>query len=449
MTATAAAPVPSTAVHPLRWPGNLLRGIFVFLYGLLAGLVYWLGRAWLWATTRDRTRRASRVARWQGRVLCRSMTLLGATFIKMGQVMSSRPDLFAPELIEELRRLQDRLPRFAFWRARRIVEQDLGKPLAELFADFEPTPIAAASVAQVHRAHLKDGTEVAVKVLRPSIRRQVERDAVILLAGARLLALHPRARLSDPVGHLRHFVDAIIDQTDLRLEAANYERFAKNFASVPEVVFPRVHPELSAMRVCTMQFMRGEKLDQLAGHHYTQLATTVRRMMLKMCFADGFVHADLHPGNFLVRDGKEVVVFDAGMAKQLDPDVLLQFIDFSKCLTMGTPDDFVAHCKRFHQYLGEVDWDGLRRDVGGLSGRFRAQDVGQLEYSELLAEVFAVARRYRVRPVTDMTLIMVALVTAQGIGKVLDPDVNMFAEVAQYLVPILMSRGETVPAAAS
>jgi ubiquinone biosynthesis protein len=435
-------------VHPLRWPGNLLRGILVFLYALLAGLVYGLGRAWIWITTRDRARRASRVARWQGRLLRRSMTLLGATFIKMGQVMSSRPDLFAPEIIDELRHLQDKLPRFGFWRARRIIEQDLGRPIAELFKDFEPVPIAAASVAQVHRAHLADGTEVAVKVLRPSVRSHVERDAVILLAGARLLALHPRARLSDPVGHLRHFVDAIIDQTDLGIEAGNYERFAGNFASVPEVRFPRVHRELSSMRVLTMEFMRGDKLDRVAGQHHAALARTVRQMMLKMLFADGFVHADLHPGNFLVHDGREVIVFDAGMAKQLDPGVLMQFIDFSKCLTMGTPDDFVSHCKRFHQYLGDVDWDGLRKDVGGLSQRFRQQDVGQLEYSELLAEVFAVARRYRVRPVTDMTLIMVALVTAQGIGKVLDPDVNMFQEVAQYLVPILMSRGEHVPVAA-
>jgi ubiquinone biosynthesis protein len=435
-------------VHPLRWPGNLLRGIFVFLYALVAGMVYGLGRAWLWLTVRDRARRASRVARWQGRVLRRSMTLLGATFIKMGQVMSSRPDLFAPEIIDELRHLQDRLPRFAFWRARRIVEQDLGRPLGAIFRDFEPHPIAAASVAQVHRAHLLDGTEVAVKVLRPSIRNQVERDAVILLAGARVLALSPKARLSDPVGHLRHFVQAIIDQTDLRIEATNYQRFARNFAGVPEVRFPTVHPEVSSMRVLTMELMRGDKLDRVADGHHPALAATVRRMMLKMCFQDGFVHADLHPGNFLVRDGRELIVFDAGMAKQLGPDVLLQFIDFSKCLTMGTPEDFVAHCKRFHQYLGDVDWDGLKRDVAGLSGKFRAQDVGELEYADLLAQVFAIARRYRVRPVPEMTLIMVALVTAQGIGKILDPGVNMFAEVAQYLVPILMSRGEAVPAAA-
>jgi ubiquinone biosynthesis protein len=139
----------------------------------------------------------------------------------------------------------------------------------------------------------------------------------------------------------------------------------------------------------------------------------------------------------VVRDGHDVVVFDVGLATLLPPIVLDQFVDFSKCLTMGTPDDFVAHCQRFHQYLGEVDWDGLRKDVAGLTARFRSQDVGRLEYSELLADVFRLARVYRVRPVTEMTLIMVALVTAQGIGKVLDPDVNMFGEVARYLAPLL------------
>ena len=178
------------------------------------------------------------------------------------------------------------------------------------------------------------------------------------------------------------------------------------------------------------------------------MAATVRRMMMKMCFADGFLHADLHPGNFLIRDGKQLVVFDAGMAKRLAEDVLLLFIDFSKCLTMGTPDDFIAHCRRFHTYGADVDWVAFKRDVTVLSARFRVQDVGQLEYSELLAEVFALQRTYRVRPVPELTLIMVALVTAQGIGKVLDPEANMFLEVAQYLVPILMRRGEALPASA-
>ncbi|HWM85318.1 MAG TPA: AarF/UbiB family protein [Kofleriaceae bacterium] len=433
----------------LRWPANLLRGLFLFLFLLVALMVYGLGRSGLWATVREPELRSRRLARWRGRVLRRSMTMLGATFIKMGQVMSSRPDLLAPETIDELKVLQDRLPAFGFWRVRRIVEPDLGRPVDELFAEFERQPVAAASVAQVHRARLADGTEVAVKVLRPSIRRQVERDATILIFGARLLALSPRLRLNDPVSHLRHFVEAIISQTDLTIEARNYERFAANFAAVPEVVFPVIHPELSSRRVLTMEFMHGTRFDQRDMVHDRALARTIRQMMFKMCFADGFIHADLHPGNFLVREDHRLVVFDVGLAKLLENEILEQFVDFSRCLTMGTADDFVAHIKRFHLYSGELDWAGLRRDVEGLLGRFRVKDTASLEYSALFADIFYIARTYRARPVPDLTLVMVALLTVQGIGKVLDPDNNVFQEVAGYLMPLLAAKAMTGANAAS
>jgi ubiquinone biosynthesis protein len=427
-------------VRALRWPANVLRGLFLFLFVLIALAVYGVGRAWLWVSVRDATRRARRVARWRGRMLRRCMTLLGATFIKMGQVMSSRPDLLAPETIDELKVLQDRLPAFGFRRVRRIVEPDLGRPIAELYAEFDRAPVAAASVAQVHRARLADGTEVAVKVLRPSIRRQVERDAAILLFGARLIALHPRLRLNDPVGHLRHFVEAIIQQTDLTLEAGNYERFAANFAGVTEVSFPRVHRELSSRRVLTMEFMHGTRFDQRDAVHDRALARTMRHMMFKMCFTDGFIHADMHPGNFLVRQDHGLVVFDAGMAKLLQADILEQFVDFSRCLTFGSADDFIGHIKRFHSYMGDVDWVSLRRDLETLLTRFRAKDTASLEYSALFADIFSIARTYRARPVPDLTLVMVALLTIQGIGKVLDPESNVFQEVAGYLMPLLAAR---------
>ncbi|HKA87509.1 MAG TPA: AarF/UbiB family protein [Haliangiales bacterium] len=420
-----------------------LRFLVMWGIGAWFSLVYLVGRiGTLFVRGREERRRA--VAHLRGRVLRRAMTALGATFVKLGQVMSTRPDLFDPEMIDELRQLQDRLPPFPGEAAAGLIERQLGAPLASRFAEFDAAPVAAASVAQVHRARLAaelGGDEVAVKVLRPDVRAKVRRDSAILLTLARVANLHPRWRLSDPVGHLRHFVDGILDQTDLRLEVANYQAFGEHFAGFPGVKFPRVYPELSGERVMTMEFLRGTKLDHLGPGNHRDIAKLLQRIMLKMCFDDGFVHADLHPGNILYTADRQVAIFDVGLVKRLPEDVLLTFIDFSKCLTMGTPKDFVEHLKRFHAYVKDPDFEAMERDVAELLRRFRGKAFADMEMGQLMNDVFALARTYRVRPLTELTLVLVGLVTSEGLGKRLNPDTNIFGDIAAYLGPILAKRG--------
>jgi len=449
---TGGQPIVEIAVtcRPVRFLGSALHFLWLVLVVTALAIVYGLGRLGTLVLWGARKRRA--IGTLRGWTLRQGMTSLGATFIKLGQVMSTRPDLFSPQVIAQLRGLQDRLPPFAYGKAAATIREELGKPVEEVFADFEEQPVAAASVAQVHRAHLVDGTEVAVKILRPGVRRQVERDAAILISGSKLLTIRAKWRLSDPVGHTKHFVDAIHEQTDLRIEAANYTRFAENFAAMPEVKFPKIYPELSTERMLVMEFVRGTKVDALppefGGAKQLALAKTIRTAMFKMCFEHGFIHADLHPGNMLVEDSGRLVLFDAGLAKLLHEDILIQFIDMTKCLAMGTADDLVAHLKRFHVYLDGVDWEALRAEVTQFTVKFRGKDVAKLEYGELIGDMFAIARTHHVRPVTDMMLIFVALITAQGIGKMLEPEHNVFAAVAAFLMPILMKRNETIPTTA-
>jgi len=260
-----------------------------------------------------------------------------------------------------------------------------------------------------------------------------------------VISIHPGWRRSDPVGHTQHFIKAIHDQTDLRIEAENYKRFHTNFKGAVGVRFPEIHHDLCTSRVLTMEFIRGTKVDALPSGKYPKLAQSVRMTFFRMCFEHGFVHADLHPGNMVVQDNEELVIYDCGLAKLLAEDVLIQFIDMTKCIAMGTPEDIVAHLKRFHTYIGQIDWDALHVEVEAFALKFRSKDTGKLEYGELIGEMFAIGRKHQVRPVTDMMLVFVALITAQGIGKMLEPEHNVFGAVAMFLIPILQKRNEKVP----
>lgn len=422
----------------MRLLGFVARGLAILVVGLLACARYGWGR--LQILDDDEA-----VEHLRGKTLRSALTVLGATFIKLGQVMSTRPDLFSPALISELRLLQDKLPPFPGRTARALIEAELGRSIDEVFSELDEAPVAAASVAQVHRGRLRENDiEVAVKVLRPDVRRKTERDGIILTTCAHLLMrVSEVARHANLEGHLEHFVEGVLAQTDLRTEAENYEHFRANFAGSEHISFPHVYLDASGQTVMTMDFIRGRKLDTLEPSEETsEIATHLRHAFLKMLFEDGFLHADLHPGNMLVADDGKIFIFDVGLAKRLTEELLDYYIDFNKCLVIGTPDDFVAHMRTYHSYVvGSVDWDELTRDVTEMVRKFRGLPASELEFGTMIETLYDVGRKYKVRPLTDLTLIMVGLVTAEGIGKQLAPESDSFNEVATYLMPILLRRG--------
>lgn len=424
---------------------NVLRALSVFAVIGAMLILYALRRTWLVLHIRAGDERRAQLARVQGAMLRQGMASLGACFVKLGQVMSSRPDLFEPQLIDELRNLQDRLPPFPFVHVRAALEAQLKGPLAEVFGELDEQPLAAASVAQVHRGRLRTGDEVAIKVLRPDVRSQVERDGTLLLFFARLLALHPVIRLSDPVGFTEEFVRGLISQTDLRIEAQNYVTFYDNFANDKHIAFPRVYGELSGERVLVMEMVRGHKLDALPPGDHEQVAKALRRATLQMCLADGFMHADMHPGNMLLRDDGVVVLLDVGLSTRLRPEILDLFVDMVKCIAMGTPDDIVEHFKRYHLHDQNVDWQSMHKDVVAFTAKFRGQSIATLDYSSLAGEVMALGRRYHVRPVPALSLLLVGVITSQGIAKMLMPGSNDFEAMSEFLVPLLVKSGKRVP----
>ena len=391
-----------------------------------------------WLLVRDATARCRTRARYRGRLLRWSFACLGGTFVKIGQVASSRPDLFAPCVIDELRSLQDHVPPFAFRHVRAVLTRELRVPLATIFSEIDPTPLAAGSVAQVHRGVLVTGEEVAIKVLRPGIRARVRRDARLLLWLAHVAhAVCARARAADVIGHVRALITGIVAQTELRHEALNHQRFRTEFAETDGLAFPYIYSDHSTRDVLVMEMIHGVTLDRIPADHREQVMHVLRDAFFAMCFEHGLVHADLHPGNVLVRDDATVVLLDAGLVKHLRPHVIDQVVELARCMVMGTASDLVVHLRKHHGHAATTDWAAVEKDAIAFIGNLRQRCISEIELSVVVGQLFALARKHRIRPLPQLSLVLLGMVTMEGIAKHLTPPANMTAEVAAFLGPRL------------
>lgn len=373
----------------------------------------------------------------------RAIERLGPTFIKTGQAISTRTDLVPPTLAWELRKLQDQVPPEPFEHVRAVIETDLGASLDELFARFDPEPFASASLGQVHSARLHDGSEVAVKVQRPDVRRQVEVDIDIALTQARFVAEHTEFFSGiDIVSVTEEYADAIRNETDYILEAKNAERFRRTFAEDDTVAFPKVYWEFTTTRVLTLERFEGVRMnrtDELdaAGVDRKELARRGVCCYLTQLFELGFFHADPHPGNFFALPDGRIGFTDFGRVGTISDFSRERFVDLvwgavNKDVAMAS-DSLIAVSGH-----SDIDEAALRLEVGRLIGKYHGRELARIDFGDLMTETLTLIRGHGLGVPTDFALLISTLGVLEGVGNMLDPDFD-FATVAKPFADRIVS----------
>lgn len=371
---------------------------------------------------------------------------LGPTFVKLGQILATRPDLVPMSLVVELRKLQDEVPPFGSEAARRQIEEELGRPIAELYAEFDATPLAAASIAQVHRARLPSGEEVAVKVRRPGLAQTIATDLEILRGLAALLEQNaPELAAYAPGEIVEQFAAAISLEIDFANEAANMQRFARNFAGDPSVHVPVVYESHSSSGVLTMEFVRGHKAKdrvalEAAGIDTKRLAAIGVEFCLKQVFEHRFFHADPHPGNLFVLPGPVIVPIDMGMMGTLETEIVDALLELLVGVLLRDAGQIVRLFTRLELVDEGVDRKRLARDLTAFLDRYADVPIGQVNVAALIGTLFEMLQRHRVRVPPEMLLIGKALATVDGMARDLDPTLDPIEAIRPYVLRTWLRR---------
>ncbi len=374
---------------------------------------------------------------------------LGPSFVKLGQIASTRPDLLPADLVAELKKLQDAVAPVPFDAIKEQVERSLGAPLSDIFTYFSETPLAAASIAQVHRATLKTDEgpkDVVVKVQRPGIANTIASDLDLLHALAALIERAiPESRIYSPVGLVQQFDHAITSELDFTSEAENARRFTQNFADDPMVRFPSVHREASSKQVITLEYLEGHKVYDAvrAGHSGKLIARLALRSMVRQIFEDGFFHADPHPGNVLVWGTPEapgLAMLDLGMVGRLSPRMRDLTVDV---VTSSLRRDYEGIADALYEIgtpTRKIDMAAYRAEVALLSEKYLGKSLKDVELSALIRDVVRAATKYGIEIPTDFVLMGKSLMTVEGVGKEIDPNFDVYEESKPLFTDILKKR---------
>lgn len=362
----------------------------------------------------------------------RALTAMGPAFIKLGQTLSTRPDVVGHDLAEQLRLLQDNLPPFPTVAARNVVEAELGAPVDELFSEFSDS-VAAASIAQVHKARLAgSGEAVAVKVLRPRIVRNMRRDIDAFYFAALVIeTLAPGSRRLRPLDVVAHFEGVVMAELDLRLESANVSEYAANAAKDEGIRIPMTRWDLSSRRVLTLDWLDGISLSDVdaldrAGHDRILLAQKVMTTFLSHALRDGYFHGDMHQGNLRVAGNGDLVILDFGIMGRIDAYTRRVYAEI-----------LIGFIRRDYQRVAEVHFEAgyvpRDRDVTEFAQALRAvgepifgMEASRISMGRLLSHLFEVTERFGMETRTELLLLQRTMVVVEGVARSLDPHVNIW-----------------------
>lgn len=384
---------------------------------------------------------------------------LGPTYIKFGQVMSTRPDLVPPEMLAELKKLQERVPPFPSAAAVERLEEELGKPIAQLFASFDTVPLAAGSLGQVHRATHFNGTPLAVKIRRPGAVRNVERDVSLMQEIATLIDRNiVEARIFDPVGLVNHFARTIRRELNFAREGRTMDEFRRLFRDDATLYVPQVFWELTTEAVLTMEYIDAYSINELVGladvtvqtqsiDVYTdpvdipilqainpgQVAVNGARIFMKQAFEYGVFHGDPHPGNIRIRHDGTICLLDYGMIGMLDEKTREQLIDLLLAISKQNVDGAVKLVLQIGDPYREIDRTLLQVDMRDFIANYYGLPLERMNVGRLLSDFVGIMSNHGIRCPGSLMLLIRALVTLEGIGRELDPDFNL----AKHLQPFV------------
>lgn len=432
--------IPQIYRHLARW-----REILAVLSKY--GLADWIGRLGPeFAKDLLKDREGAAIARhtWPTRIRL-AIAELGPTFIKLGQLLSTRPDLVGTELAAELQHLQDDVSADPIAQVRATVEADLGQTLEECFAEFEPKPLASASIGQVHRARLKTGERVVVKVQHPDVPRKFQVDLDIFVGIANWAEMVPELAVYRPRAIATEFQRMLRRELDFGRELRNMQEFARNLAGDPTVRIPRPYPELSGDRVVTMDMVEGIKLSETArlaaaGIDLNEVARRGANLYLKMIFANGFYHADPHPGNMVFMEGNVIGLMDFGMVGRIDERLLEDMEELFLALTNLDAEHLTSVVVRVGSVPAELDRASLSVDLADYIAHYGSQSFESLDLSTSVNELLDLIHRYRISLPARMAMLLKALVTLEGTGKLLSPKFSLLDVIKPYRKKMLLRR---------